>query len=258
MTTTRREMLHQLGIGALAFSPAVMPNMGFSKAMGQTPKRSPHTTPKTVAPRVPVKPTMIHPPHHHKSVTKHLHKHHKYAHHYRHPHHKAKSLRAISTLNTPGNRHDLALTMWGEARGYGELGMRCIGHVIMNRVAAEHKAFGHGVHGVCRKHKQFSCWNSGDPNRERMFKLPTMDDTNPDWIAFMKADELAGRILAGVDKDNTGGATYYVAEGWHMYWRDDMIPVGVMFGHEFFKPKPHLHHIYGGKHHHDHVSSKHK
>lgn len=165
------------------------------------------------------------------------------------PRFKSRSLRAQATLDTPGNRHDLALTMWGEARGYGTLGMRAIGHVIMNRVKADKKMFGGDtIHGVCHKRKQFSCWNLGDPNRERMERLPQMDESNPDWIAFLKADRLAGQILSGADKDNTAGATFYHAEYMIPYWIDDMEPVGVMFGHIFYKPKKRKAHTHDSHH----------
>lgn len=71
-----------------------------------------------------------------------------------------------------------------------------------------------------------------------MTKLPTMDENNPDWIAFMKADKLAGEILIGILPDITGGATHYIADGTHTYWRGDMTVIGIMYGHVFFKEKP--------------------
>jgi spore germination cell wall hydrolase CwlJ-like protein len=152
---------------------------------------------------------------------------------------KSRSLRAQRTYDTPGNRRDLALTIWGEARGYGTNGMRAVGHVIMNRVKADKKRFGFGIHGVCYKRKQFSCHNKNDPNKLHMTKLPTMDENNPDWIAFMKADKIAGEILAGISKDMTGGATFYFAESMrpYPYWINDMTIIGVMFGHMFCKEK---------------------
>lgn len=165
------------------------------------------------------------------------HNHPDFDHHRRHPHARAEHMRAYGTLDTPGNRRAMALTMWGEARGYGILGMRCIGHVIMNRVKLEQKRFGKGIHGVCYKRKQFSCHNPGDPNHQAMLKLPLMNPSNPDWLAFVEADKLAGKIIAGLDPDNTVGATFYFAEWCKPYWIDDMTIVGVMFGHIFCKEK---------------------
>lgn len=159
--------------------------------------------------------------------------------HQRHPHKHADHLRAVRVLDTPGNRRTLALTMWGEARGYGEQGMRCVGHVILNRAKVGKDRFGHTVQQVCLKHKQFSCWNKKDPNKKAMACLGDLDHDHPDWQAWIAAVKLAGKLLMGIDPDNTGGATFYVAEGITPYWRNDMILIGVMYGHEFFKERKH-------------------
>ena len=236
MLHTRRDALRHFTVGALAAAPVFLTDsLSANIVRMPIPPR-----PSMLPPRV-MSTSSLHPkavPQ--KTVTEHLHKHHKYAHHRRHPHHRAKSLRAVHTLNTPGNRRDLALTIWGEARGYGELGMTAVGCVIMNRVKVDHHATGHGIHGVCYKRKQFSCHNLGDPNRARMLKLPTMDDINPDWVAWVLADQIAAKLLVGAIKDMTAGATFYAAEGLVPYWRNDMKVVGVMFGHIFYKPKPHV------------------
>lgn len=165
--------------------------------------------------------------------------------HHRQPHKHAEHLRAVHVLDTPGNRRTLALTMWGEARGFGEQGMRSVGHVILNRVKLGKDRFGHTVQEVCLKRKQFSCWNKSDPNKKAMTCLGDLDHDHPDWQAWVIAVKLAGKLLMGIDPDNTGGATFYVAEGLTPYWHNDMIVVGVMYGHCFYKEKrhkPHHHH----------------
>lgn len=165
--------------------------------------------------------------------------------HQQHPHKRAEHLRAVRVLDTPGNRRTLALTMWGEARGYGEQGMRSVGHVVLNRVKTGKDRFGHTVQQVCLKRKQFSCWNKSDPNKKAMSCLGDLDHDHPDWQAWIIAVKLAGKLLMGIDPDNTGGATFYVAEGLTPYWHNDMIVVGVMYGHCFYKEKrhkPHRHH----------------
>jgi N-acetylmuramoyl-L-alanine amidase len=236
MIANRREALRSLGLGAVVVGAGLIPARAFAA-------NTDHRREQVIPPRNRKSPILRAQPPYRYSEER-LANRRKKSGKGHHPKIKARSLRAQATLDTPGNRRDLALTMWGEARGYGTLGMRAIGHVIMNRVKEDRSMFGRGIKGVCHKRKQFSCWNEGDPNRERMEKLPHLGENNPDWIAFLKADKLAGQILAGIDKDNTAGATFYHAEYMIPYWRDDMIPVGVMFGHIFYKPKsrrPHTH-----------------
>jgi len=70
----------------------------------------------------------------------------------------------------------LAQTMWGEARSHGPLGMLAVGSVIKNRAESDRGlTFGHGIKGVALKSKQFSCWNPGDPNREKMKEMREID-----------------------------------------------------------------------------------
>lgn len=131
----------------------------------------------------------------------------------------------------------LILTMWGEARNYGKGGMRAVGHVAMNRYHAQKPRYGFGMKAVLWKLKQFSCWNRSDPNREAMRHIKELPEGHPDRVAYDIAKKLARRIISGADKDNTVGATYYHTETIVPYWRKDMKPVGVMFGHIFYKPK---------------------
>lgn len=58
----------------------------------------------------------------------------------------------------------VARTLWGEARGEGEEGMRAVGTVIWNRTAFGRKGRSVGeaeLAGVCTAPRQFSCWNGG-------------------------------------------------------------------------------------------------
>lgn len=237
MITTRRGFFRHLGISAIAAVPLVEVLKSHAASVPQS-----QDVIEPIVPPPHPKPAVVEP--HHAPV---VHKPHVRKEPYSHT--GAHNLRAVHTLNTPGPRQTFALTIWGEARGYGELGMRSVGHVILNRVKAGQKALGDSVIGVCRKRKQFSCWNSGDPNRARMKELAHLDSENPDWQAWVTADKLAAKMLAGLDQDNTCGSTYYCASYMQPYWHDDMIVTGVMFGHTFYKPKPKVHHH---RHHHHH------
>src|SRR5262249_25685887 len=72
-----------------------------------------------------------------------------------------QTLQQAVVLN-PADVHWLAATAWAEARSEGELGMRAVAHVMVNRVGDR---FGDDLQTVILAPKQFSAWNLGDPNR---------------------------------------------------------------------------------------------
>ena len=55
---------------------------------------------------------------------------------------------------------------------------------------------------VCRKPKQFSCWNDGDPNRAKMGGLELQDR------AFARAVSVASGVWAGDMADTIGGCSW--------------------------------------------------
>ena len=64
----------------------------------------------------------------------------------------------------------VAMTILGEARGEGEVGMYAVACIIAQRSIAWKQT----PMQVCLKDWQFSCWNKNDPNRK---KLPSLLDT---------------------------------------------------------------------------------
>jgi spore germination cell wall hydrolase CwlJ-like protein len=153
----------------------------------------------------------------------------------------------------------LAATIWGEARGHGVDGMNAVGHVIKNRADAHKKMFGSGIKDVVKKDKQFSCWNSGDPNRKKMADMikldnairdqqaPTGEDFN-EWMndfrktgtfgeykAWRSAYKIARDILDGKSDDPTNGAVYYHTTAVSPYWADQMEPVSKFANHIFYR-----------------------
>lgn len=152
----------------------------------------------------------------------------------------------------------LAQTIWGEARQDGAKGMIAVGNVIKNRVAANKKMFGQGIRGVALKPKQFSCWNPGDPNREKlkdvlqydkiisMRKSPTGEPFN-EWFqkfkntgeyleykSYLKAKEIAQQLLDGKLPDPTKGATYYHTTDVKPIWRKELDKVAQFGDHVFY------------------------
>lgn len=156
----------------------------------------------------------------------------------------------------------LANTMWAEARSLGELGMLAVGNVIKNRAddVEHHRLFGQGIKGVVLKNKQFSCWNTGDPNRDAMKEMhetnliiqtktpPKGYDSYEDWYnefknstkyreykTWLDAFRIARTILNGTSKDPTNGATYYHTPAVKPIWRHELDRVGEIKGHIFYK-----------------------
>jgi N-acetylmuramoyl-L-alanine amidase len=115
-----------------------------------------------------------------------------------------------------------ARTIFGEARGEPFEGQKAVAHVILNRAAKE----GRSIAQVCLRPLQFSCWNSGDPTRERMVTVTTSDHKFRTAIrAFLDAD---------AEVDFTNGATHYHTKTVSPSWSKDKQPVLVIGAHRFF------------------------
>lgn len=124
--------------------------------------------------------------------------------------------------------HVIARTAWAEARGDGSQGMAGVINVIMHR-ANQPGWWGRTPKEVCLKPKQFSCWNSDDPNRA---KALAVDEADP---MFARALLLEDAALRGALVDNTGGATHYHAVGVLPKWTASMHRVARIGGHIFYR-----------------------
>ena len=144
----------------------------------------------------------------------------------------------VQPTYTPDEHHILAATIWGEARGQGDIGMEAVADVIMNRVKlARAGEFGIGVTGVALHHEQFSCWNNNDPNDSCLSDkhLDGLDPATPDGRAWQSAKLIADRVLSGACADITHGATYYHTKAVHPYWDANVTLVATIGEHEFYK-----------------------
>lgn len=126
--------------------------------------------------------------------------------------------------------HWMALTMWGEARGSGEDGMRAVGHVIDNR----RKAGGRYVTDTVSEAYQFSCWNAGDPNLRAMQTIDDLPSASEGFRAWQAARRIADEILSGRSEDPTGGALFYHATYVAPRWSRGVPPVARIGNHLFF------------------------
>lgn len=120
----------------------------------------------------------------------------------------------------------MARTIYGEARGEGMQGMQAVGNVIMNRVK-QGGWYGASVKDVVLKPYQFSCWNEGDPNRQKIL--------NATDAQLATARSIAEKIIDGILGDITGGATHYHAKSINPYWAASMTKTVTIGNHIFYK-----------------------
>lgn len=132
----------------------------------------------------------------------------------------------------------LAKTLYGEARGEPEQGQIAVAWVIRNR--ASRLNFAGNLYGkegaiarVCRAPYQFSCWNSGDPNR------PLLDALTPAQLD--RQMRIADAVLTGRATDITKGADHYHtveapswANQWPPYWATVFSESARFGGHVFY------------------------
>lgn len=126
----------------------------------------------------------------------------------------------------------LARTIYGEARGELARGKEAVAAVIMNRLrrGRERQGYwwGDSVETVCTKPWQFSCWNSGDPNREKILAA------GADSRVFQACLRVARRALAGKLADPTGGATHYHTRAVRPPWARAKTPSAEIGEHQFY------------------------
>ena len=121
----------------------------------------------------------------------------------------------------------MARTVYGEARGEGQDGKEAVANVILNRVRKQ-SYFGKTVEEVCRKPKQFSCWNDGDPNRA---KIEAVDFRDADFRDCVTA------CLDAIGLDPVLGlrlVCHYHAKGVTPYWAEGKAPFVTIGNHVFY------------------------
>jgi spore germination cell wall hydrolase CwlJ-like protein len=97
-----------------------------------------------------------------------------------------------------------AMLIFGEARGEPKDGKTAVGWVAQNR-ALNPGWWGKDLRGVILKPWQFSCFNPGDPNREKLFD-PLKFESSEVWDeCFLTAKG----ILEGEIPDNTENSDHY-------------------------------------------------
>ena len=122
----------------------------------------------------------------------------------------------------------LALCLWREARGEPIEGKAAVADVILTRAAD--RRWPKTITGVITQRRQFSAFNSDDPN---VTKYPDPAGRNlTDWRAFV--DCLAVAATA-IDQGPTGSANHYHAASIaRPRWAAKMQPMGRIGRHIFY------------------------
>lgn len=127
----------------------------------------------------------------------------------------------------------LARTLWGEARGESDAGIEAVACVVVNRarLGVTHRRlswWGVTIIDVCRKPKQFSCWNDDDPNCAKLKKVTTADKD------FLRCLDVAARAVDGKLFDATSGATHYHTKSVRPAWAEGHAPTVTIGCHRFY------------------------
>ena len=105
---------------------------------------------------------------------------------------------------TYDNSHDtdvLARTLYGEAESNNTEDAKAIANVILNRQTFSN--WPDTISEVCQQPFQFSCWNTSDPNRQRILAAKGA------WFEICKS--LAVEAIDGGLHDTTNSSTHYYA-----------------------------------------------
>ena len=127
----------------------------------------------------------------------------------------------------------VALTILGEARGEGKIGMYAVACVIQKREGKLTPA------KVCQKKWQFSIWNGTD--RQGKYRLKKESELYYLWDSKEKmyARELARALCSGRKfcQEITGHADHYCTLQTTPYWAKRFKPTKIIGNHKFYKLK---------------------
>lgn len=122
----------------------------------------------------------------------------------------------------------MSRTVWAEARGEPFTGQVAVAHVLKNRLQSGR--WGSSFDQVCMWPAQFSCWNVGDPNRNKALTVSVSDAT------YLRAKGIAALVAWGDLPDPVGGAMYYFATSIPTpSWAKDMVTTAVIGKHRFLR-----------------------
>lgn len=130
----------------------------------------------------------------------------------------------------PADIDIMARTIYGEGRGESQQARVAIGCVLLNRWRSTTGQWAKDdtLSTTCLRPWQFSAWNAGDPNMDKMMRVTVNNKT------FRQCMQAA---LTALDSpDITNGARHYhtVSMGWPRAWGDKKEPCAVIGKHAFY------------------------
>ena len=154
---------------------------------------------------------------------------------------KAEKPSATNVLNQQAitNAYIVIATLYGEARGEGEVGMQAVLNVLMNRANNDFSK----VKGLALAPKQFSMWNDvKDPATFAINLGKQVRDKEiqgADKSMYLKAAGLVDQAMKGTLKDITGGAKFYFNPSLaNPSWAKKMKKTATIGNHDFYKLLP--------------------
>lgn len=123
----------------------------------------------------------------------------------------------------------MALLIWGEARGESEAGKYAVAQTVMNRWKKQ-SWFGRTVKDVILKPWQYSCFNSGDANREKLMNVS--DDATWKKCAAIAQEVYHENVSRMVE---IKGATHYCRTDCNPRWKKEMQFVCRIGNHDFYR-----------------------
>ena len=131
----------------------------------------------------------------------------------------------------------VAATLFGEAGGEGEKGMKAVANVIKNRSVSQNKT----PTQVVLKPKQFSMWNNIHDKKSRINYIKSIKERakkNPiDKQAWDLAKSLVSTHINQKGDDITNGAEYYHTVRILPRWAKDFQYTTTIGNHKFYKTK---------------------
>lgn len=112
------------------------------------------------------------------------------------------------------------------------MGQQAVAWVLRNRV--QNPAWwGNSLETVCLKPQQFSCWNTDDPNCQKIKDLAV---TDPQYQALRA---IVASVFFGDVDDPTDGADHYEVLGTGAAWAKNQEFSKIIGAHAFYKIGPH-------------------
>jgi spore germination cell wall hydrolase CwlJ-like protein len=129
----------------------------------------------------------------------------------------------------------LALTLYLEARSEPTKGIIAVGSVILERVRLGYFG-GKTIKGVCFKPYQFSCYNSKDPQYEKIaLRIASDFDENAEELSKLQTCLMISKGLLSGEIEPNVKAQFYKVVGCPAAWEKEFVHVERIGAHDFYR-----------------------